>query len=136
MTEINQALRAHVTSAQFALVLGSTHIAALVQIDYHLRRNVSIDEDLKSNTIEDRDSPEKRNKDGQHYRAFRHNATGVNGLIRRGLVHHSPPSGESGHWSKTKPEAIWEITDAGRLVIGLLRESGLWEDFGGSGAAS
>lgn len=127
---INIALRQHVMSASFALVLGSTHIAALVRIDTELRRNKSLVEVMR-----DKDPDKWREaRGGPHGRAFSHNATGMSGLIRRGLVTHlhQPHSGEPfDKWGNRRPDEIWEITEAGRLVIGLLRESGLWAEYGG-----
>jgi len=127
---INHALRQHVTSASFALVLGSTHIAALVRIDTELRRNKSLMEEIR-----DKD-PDKWHeaRSGPHGRAFSHNATGMSGVIRRGLVihlHQSHPGEPFDEWGNRKPDEIWEITDAGQLVIGLLKESGLWAEYGG-----
>lgn len=123
---INVALRQHVTSASFALVLGSTHIAALVWTDHMLRRNRSLRDDLDEGTYDGRYPHES----GPHSRAFRNHATGMNGLVRRGLVIHTrPPQGQ--RTDHIPPSDIWEITEAGRLVIGLLRESGLWAEYGG-----
>lgn len=122
---VNQALRQHVTSASFALVLGSTHIAALVRVDFELRRNRTLMEDIKEGRLAEHDPP---GLTGPHRRAFRHDATGINGLIRRGLVLHTYPTKPVG---EDRPDEIWEITEAGRLVIGLLKEAGLWAEFGG-----
>ncbi|WP_427422693.1 hypothetical protein [Lysinibacillus fusiformis] len=131
---VNRALRDHVTSANFALVLGSTHIAALVWTDHMLRRNRSFEQDTAEGTHADRQPP------GQalHPRAFANHATGMAGLHRRGLVTRLAEShgGEPYQvWGNRTPDEIWEITDAGRLVIGLLAEAGLWAEFGGDDAA-
>lgn len=125
MTNINHALRQHVTSASFALVLGSTHIAALVQADYALRRNKTLNEELADGTVGQISTPARN---GPHRRAFTLSATGMNGLIRRGLILHTYPDKPTG---ENRPDEIWEITEAGRLVIGLLKESGLWAEYGG-----
>lgn len=126
MSQVNRALRDHVTSANFTLVLGSTHIAALVWVDFMLRRNRSTSDDLNDGTFSQRVSP---GEDGPHQRAFRNHATGIAGLYRRGLVVRLLDRSATNRDSR--PTDIWEITDAGRLVIGLLKESGLWAEFGG-----
>lgn len=126
---MNRALREHVTSASFTLVLGSTHIAALVRIDTELRRNKTLLEQLR-----DGDPDRWREaRNGPMGRAFSHNATGMSGVIRRGLVVHTYPTKPTG---ENRPDEIWEITDAGRLVIGLLKEAGLWAEFGGEDEAA
>ena len=44
MTEIpNPVLREHVTSAAFALILGKTHITALVRLDLELAAELTLD---------------------------------------------------------------------------------------------
>jgi hypothetical protein len=127
---INRALRNHVTSASFTLVLGSTHIAALVWTDHMLRRNRSFEQDRAEGTYGERQPP------GQalHPRAFANHATGITGLYRRGLITRlaEPHGGEPYEvWGNRTPAEMWEITEAGRLVVGLLKESGLWAEFGG-----
>lgn len=126
---MNEALRSHVTSASFQLSLGLTHIAALVAIDHDLRRNRSIREDLDEHTFAER---KPACASGPHRRAFQHNATGLHGLCRRGLVIHHTPTRSGEEWLGTKPEEIWEVTEAGRLVIALLKEAGLWAEYGGA----
>lgn len=127
---VNLALRQYVTSANFALILGSTHIAALVWTDHMLRRNKSFKEDNEEGTTDDRNPPGR----ALQPRAYAHHATGMTGLLRRGLVvrlfesHGGQPYEQ---WAGVKPDETWQITEAGRLVIGLLKESGLWAEFGG-----
>jgi hypothetical protein len=129
---INEALRAHVTSAKFVLTLGATHIAALVHIDRELCRNRTIDEDLADGTLTSR----SHYPDAAHplRRAFRHNATGVGGCIARGLITHTPPAGGApGTWTgHIRPDQIWTITPAGRAVITLLVEAGIWAEYDGA----
>lgn len=126
MSQINDALRTYVTSASFTLTLGATHIAALVQIDHFLRRNKTINEEIADGTIGEHYPAAER---GPHRRAFRHNATGMGGLCRRGLVIHRVPSKNV---LDSRPDEAWEITEAGALVIGLLKEAGLWAEYGGA----
>lgn len=124
---MNRALREHVTSANFALILGSTHIAALVWTDHMLRRNHTFNEDNRGTKRPDDRDP--AGAQGVHRRAFSNHSTGMTGLFRRGLVVRVSPH-EPG-WADKRPDEIWEITEAGRLVIGLLKEAGLWAEFGG-----
>lgn len=136
MSAVNQALRNHVTSASFTLVLGSTHIAALVWTDHMLRRDRSFKEDHEEGIPRSEYDPPGV---ALQPRAFANHATGMSGLFRRGLVvrltaepHGGTPYAE---WASVKPSETWEITDAGRLVIGLLREAGLWAEYGGGDEA-
>lgn len=119
---VNERLRAHVTSTTFVLTLGATHIAALAHIDHELRRNRSLNEDLAEGTLRDIDPPQGN----PLRRAFRHNATGMNGLIARGLATHTYTDKATGAW---RPSDIWTITPAGRHVIGLLQEAGIWQEY-------
>lgn len=118
----NLALRRHVTRVGFQLTLGKTHIAALVYLDALLTRQ-----------------GDWARKDERHFRAgslgydmdrtdhdFARFVPGVRGLIDRGLV--ARPHGQNLTREMTTSE-IWEITPAGRLVIGLLKESGIWAEY-------
>lgn len=121
----NQALRDHTTSATFVLTLGSSHIAALVMIDHRLRTNLTMDEDIEQYR---KNGPQPGDirvlSNGTYGRAFSLN--GQPGLIRRGLITHTYPTGQG--W---RPSDIWTITPAGRLVINLLDEAGIWQEYGG-----
>lgn len=127
---INEALRAHVTSAKFVLTLGATHIAALVNVERSLRYNRSLDEELADHRA-GKSSLLQRDPPIGHplRRAFRH--TGTSGLIARGLVIHTNPNvaGEAGAWTKHKPSEYWQITPAGWAVITLLRDAGIWAEY-------
>jgi hypothetical protein len=123
---VNEALRAHVTSAKFVLTLGATHIAALVWVERQLRHNKSTDEKLQDRTLAPTDPPLGH----PLRRAFRH--SGMGGLITRGLILHHLPAGydQPGVWGgHLKPAEIWTITRAGRAVIDLLVEAGIWSEF-------
>lgn len=132
MSGINEALRAHVTSAKFVLTLGGTHIAALARIVADLADDRSTDDMLKDNRagrpLRQVDPPV-----GHPLRsAFR--APGVGGLITRGLVTHTMPyprgkRRDTGDW---RPSEIWHITEAGHAVITLLREAGIWQEYAGA----
>jgi hypothetical protein len=126
---VNEAFRSHVTSTTFVLTLGASHIAALAHVAHELKRNRSIEEDLKNKTIDRRAKP----RSGPLRRAFAHSATGMNGLVSRGLVIHHHLREEDrqpGKWTgHLKPTDIWTITRAGELVIELLTEAGIWQEF-------
>src|SRR5262245_56140750 len=77
---VNEALRAHVTSAKFVLTLGGSHIAALARLADELARDRSLEEDLAAGTLRPCDPPTGH----PLRRAFRN--PGLSGLITRGLV--------------------------------------------------
>jgi hypothetical protein len=110
----NEELRAHVTSVGFALTLGKTHIASLVQLDRMLAENRHLWARGRDMFI-----------------------PGVLGLERRGLVVHTmPPPPEArrrknGTLREVSVRRIWRITRAGRLVLGLLKEAGLYDEYAG-----
>lgn len=126
---INEALRSHVTATTFVLTLGSTHIAALAHVVHELARNRSINEDSAAGTLDQRASRASRNDAAPRplRRAFAHSATGMNGLIARGLIEY--------HHCETRVDQMraseyWSITPAGHHVIGLLTEAGIWQEYG------
>lgn len=112
----NALLRSHLTRVGFDLSLGRTHIYALVGLDEAIRR-----------------------KSDQHPRVARSHEdyrvadslfiTGVQGLERRGLVVH--------HYTKDKKTGLglmglqyhFSVTRAGRLVIDLLKEAGMYDEY-------
>lgn len=118
MTEVNEALRAHVTRVGFDLSLGKTHIATLVWIDLRLKTNVPTD-------------PRFYPRAGRTHPVFRHHATGAHGLIDRGLVvniaEQRRKPGEA--FGNMTPRRVWRITPAGRLVINLLKEAGIYQEY-------
>lgn len=120
----NEAFRAHVTSTTFVLTLGATHIAALAHVAHQLARNQTLDEDAANGTLDQRARPAS----GALRRAFAHGVTGMNGLIARGLVtyHHEVQAKPVGTW---RPSEAWTITRAGQLVIALLAEAGIWQEY-------
>ena len=98
---MNEALREHVTRVGFNLTLGKTHVQTLVVLDIALKAN-------------------------RHWHDRGRNlfVPAVQGLERRGLVEHTYPS-KSG----LPVRRIWRITKAGRFVLGLLKESGLYDEY-------
>ena len=116
---VNEALRAHVTSAKFVLTLGGSHIAALVWIDWNTRHGPSMSAEPGAVT--------------QHHKPahgpWRFIVPGCNGIIDRGLaVHH--PFRNSGSGIDERPFGqAWQITPAGQAVITLLREAGIWDEY-------
>jgi hypothetical protein len=118
VAEVNELLREHVLRTGFSLVLTKTQIAAMVQLDAAIERGKFVRRDEMAPT----------------WLAFHGTFIGgVQGLERRGLVRHTF------HQNKHKyPEypaqhmpasEAYEITEAGRLVIGLLREAGIYQHY-------
>lgn len=127
----NEALREHVTSTGFALTLGKTHIAELVRMDLELAAEVMVD-------------------GRQLGKLHRCDMTARHALGARGLIVHvweenkdqyqrpetdwaGRPTGRMvrDHDKYAPPGKIWNITRAGRLVIELLQESGLYSEYAG-----
>jgi len=132
---VNEALRAHVTSAKFVLTLGGTHIAALVSVVARLADDRTTDEMLRDyragkGPLRDIDPPAGH----PLRRAFRN--PGMNGLIERGLLIHTMPYARNGRRGNDtndwRPSEIWTITPAGQAVITLLREAGIWQEYAGA----
>jgi hypothetical protein len=129
----NPFLREHVTSTAFALNLGKTHVAALVRLDLELAAEVQI----HAHHI----GPDA------YGRLHRNDVTGRSGLISRGLLVHVAALNEHKYVVKKGQPSIyrvgavdydrmpigecWNITRAGRLVIELLQEAGLYQEFAG-----
>lgn len=129
MTPPNDLLRSHVTRVGFDLTLPRSAIAALVWVEeLRLAKWDSVGLDMRL--------------PAGHplYRAFGHFVTGARGLEERGLLMHRwDAEGErrrgprawrddEGRWHHDH-RGIWKITRAGRLVIGLLREAGLYDEY-------
>lgn len=109
----NEALRAHVSRVRFDLSLAKSHVAALVYVDVMIRTSRAQGRGAYINSRHATD----------HARAFSHFTTGTRGLIERGLIEHS-------YQGPHKPfHRHYRITRAGRLVIGLLREAGMWAEY-------
>ena len=131
---LNAALRDHVSRYAFVLSLRPTHIAALVHLDASVTAQPAgrrltdrefIGHDNRP-TLKDRLDPATR----PMVRLDSHFVSGINGLIARGLVvHHNHPHE---NWQKDNHRPFgdyYEITSAGRHVIGLLQGSGLWQAY-------
>lgn len=113
---VNDALRAHVTRVGFDLTLGKTHIATLVWIDQLLKAHPT-------------EQADRRFYGGMHP-AFRWHATGSHGLIDRGLVEFTHVDTIRKRPGQHVPaRRIWKITKAGRLVINLLKETGIYQEY-------
>lgn len=125
---MNETFRAAVTETGFVLNLGKTHIAALVWIDCCLRY------DHGAPHVRSYDRTPQRDREHPLGRAHSNFKGGVNGLQERGLIVWTNPltiklpRGRS-HWTELPARRIWKITPAGRLVIGLLKEAGLYEEY-------
>jgi hypothetical protein len=104
------------------LTLRKTQIAALVWLDVELADNRSVNEQLANGgTI-------LRYPRGRVWGSF---VPGVNGLVSRGLVEHILTDGYRRPGVSTadlKPSQVWRITEAGFLVVGLLKEAGIWQE--------
>lgn len=111
---INPGLRDHVTRVGFNLSLGRTHIAALVELDISLQRDEYI------NTVHS----------AKAYRfAFRNDIVGRQGLEDRGLIiHHSDAHPEPGE-NFIPRRRLFTITEAGKAVITLLKEAGIYQEY-------
>lgn len=118
MAEVNELLREHVLRTGFNLALTKTQIAALVELDAATARNGWYD----------------RKELAPTWQAFHASWTSaIHGLERRGLVRHTfhenRPKYE-GQWPSQMPVSeAWEITEAGRLTIGLLKEAGIYQHY-------
>lgn len=120
MIEANDLLRAHVTRVGFDLTLGKTHIAALVYLDEAIRRQEHIPTRVQDLRFGGSGLPS-----GHLARAFSCWATGVHGCIDRGLViHHYREDKQNTH-----PGWHYTITAAGNLVIQLLQEAGIYQEY-------
>jgi hypothetical protein len=110
---INTALRDHVTGSAFTLTLRKTHISTLAYIDWRLANDTTINEFVTADS----------------YHTIPHFVAGSNGLIRRGLLLHSYPYPPRTDTSGARFSEFYEITRAGRLLIELLKEAGLWQEY-------
>jgi hypothetical protein len=130
---VNDLLREHVTSGAFLLTLGRTHVAALVRLDLEIAAEVS----LRGCGL----------RASRHGRLHGNDITGRNGLISRGLVSHIFEANKHKYVVKPGDESIynvgnvdydrmpvsqcWEITRAGGLVVDLLREASVYQEYAG-----
>lgn len=121
---MNELFRDHVTSVGFNLSLGKTHIAALVELDHKLKLNLPLGYQGIDYSVAVRGSR------GRLPRAFAHNVPARIGLEARGLVEHLISMGDH-DWRHLTPRQVWRITPAGRLVINLLKEAGLYQEYAG-----
>lgn len=117
MGEVNELLREHVLRTGFNLTLTKTQIAALTELDAAITRGAWYDRRELSPT----------------WIAFHANFIGgVNGLIRRGLIAHTFRDNEHKYNNAGQQMPISEayaITEAGKLVIGLLKEAGIYQHY-------
>lgn len=112
----NEMLRSHVTGAAFHLTLGKTHIAALVHLE-----EVLAFEETHGLVVSRRGGPRST-----YLGNF---TTGASGLIARGLVTHTDPYPPNTCLVDKPFAEFWQITPAGRLVLQLLREAGIWQEY-------
>lgn len=116
MAEVNELLREHVLRTGFSLVLTKTQIAALVELDGAIGRGEWY----------------RRKELSLTWQAF-HSLFigGVNGLQRRGLIQHTyhEHKHKYGVGQNMPIGEAYEITEAGRLTIGLLKEAGIYQHY-------
>lgn len=118
MGEVNELLREHVLRTGFSLVLTKTQIAALVELDAAISR----------------DGWYQRKELSLTWQAF-HSLfiTGIKGLENRGLIRHTFHENKGDYPdypAQNMPVGkAYEITDAGKLTIGLLREAGIYQHY-------
>ena len=99
MAEVNELLREHVLRTRFELTLTKTQITALVELDAWTGRGAPYPTWI-------------------HFRGL----PGMQGLERRGLV--------APLWDFRGPEPDgFTITRAGKLVVELLKESGIYQHY-------
>jgi hypothetical protein len=142
---MNQALRNHVTSTSFSLSLRAAHIEALVWFDQRLARDLAVRdawraarekaaEEIAEFGITNAEACRLSLID-LHYRApwvadpgqFPRAWSASSGaLMRRGLVAFDERKMLNGNASFADS---WRFTEAGRLVIGLLKEAGIWQEY-------
>lgn len=105
-TWVNEHLRAHVTRVGFDLSLGRTHVEALVWLNEVLPGNAP------------------------RFPSPSHLVSGIQGCERRGLVlhHYRPKVDRYGAPVDTPLRRHYTITKAGKLVVGLLREAGIYDE--------
>lgn len=102
----NHALRSHVTRVGFDLSLGKTHVAALIMLDLAIAAKGSVD---------------------SRHPMLRNWITAMHGLCARGLMVHDTKFDRRGH-PRPGLHHHYKITKAGRMVIGLLKEAGIYQE--------
>ena len=102
----NVALRAHVTRVGFDLSLGKTHVAALVMLAEAIAARSNVD---------------------SRHPMLRVWITATHGLKDRGLIEHEYRTDARGN-AKKGLHHHYRITRAGRHVIGLLKEAGIYQE--------
>ena len=103
----NEVLRAHVTSTAFDLTLRKTHVAALVMLAEALATRKFVD---------------------SRHPMLRTWISAMDGLRNRGLITHSVAYDAKGK-TKRGLHHHYTITKAGRLVISLLKEAGIYQEY-------
>lgn len=126
---MNDQFRSHVTDTAFNLTLSKSHIAKLVELAE--LRAVRWKYDKINHNHRPRDRRQNR-----YERAFSNTVTGSQGLQERGLIIWNNPSviilrsdGKYKYIPDIPPNKIWQITKAGDLVIALLKEAGIYEEY-------
>lgn len=146
---MNEALRNYVTSTSFSLTMRRTHIEALIRLDHTIAYQDASSAEFRAAYERAQEEAEKLGfslrtvTTGElqglldvHYHgealppnpgnapSFWYVASGA--LARRGLVALDDVRARKA--GATFGEA-WRITEAGRLVVGLLKEAGIWQEY-------
>lgn len=116
----NALLRDHITRVGFDLTLTKTQIAVLVYLDL-LKREVIVEKSFSKLRQPTRPLNAYARMIDSSF------VTGVTGLTRRGLVRHY----HDGHKHQNDDHLLmfYTVLKAGEYVIGLLKESGLYEQY-------
>lgn len=111
----NPALRAHATGG-FHLGLGRTHVAALVLLDTELRHHARISASSSAG--------------GRGRNAWSNVIVGMRGLEDRGLIRWTK-RGRRDDGKLWTTDEVFELTNAGKAVIVLLLEAGIYQEYAG-----
>lgn len=120
----NDMLRAHVTGTAFVLTLGKTHIAALVHLEEVLAWE------------EANGAASRRDMKLHRHPALGNFVPAASGLITRGLVTHHETDTPGVLRNDKAFVDMWQITKAGQLVLELLKECGIWQEYATNPAAA
>jgi hypothetical protein len=133
----NPLLRAHATGG-FSLTLGTTHIAAMVYVDYTIRSKVPSVMDL----INEPDRSFLLTSSLPHKAPWSHYVPGIRGVLGRGLLIESAAWLQARRKHEMREAALgrniamhfptwrmYRFTKAGVMARGLLQECGVWQEF-------
>jgi hypothetical protein len=134
---LNPALRDHVNRYAFVLSLRPTHISSLVYVERMTRLEPPGPRLTDAQQARNRAQPNRHDHrmagdpDVRFMARLDSNfVAGVRGLLSRGLVVHETHERDPWKPNNERPFGdFYQITSAGRHVIGLLKGSGLWQAY-------